>query len=174
VIRGADISSDGIYRYLLERDWDDVEQPASRERTVGFVMLNPSTADASVDDPTIRRCVGFARAWGYTRLLVGNLFALRATDPAELRTRLAPVGPRNDGVLLALPMLAEIIVCAWGVHGAFRGRDAQVLEVLRGATLRTGHIRHLGLTKAGAPRHPLYLRADIQPIAWEQPRKAVR
>ena len=118
-------------------------------------MLNPSTADAVRDDPTIRRCIGFARAWGYRRLVVTNLFGLRATLPAALRRAADPVGPRNNQYVMRAARGADRIVCAWGVHGALGNRAAEVLTLLGGF-----HVEHLGLTRHGHPRHPLYVPAS--------------
>ena len=148
MIKGAVLSPCGRYRYSLTRTW-----PTGRG-TVLFIMLNPSTADAETNDPTIRRCIAFARRWGFRRLDVGNLFAWRATDSRELRTVSDPVGPENDRRLMHLSKCADVTIVAWGAHGAYRNRDLDVLALL------TGKVEHLGLTKLGHPRHPLYLRAD--------------
>ena len=144
VAAGAEI--DGAYRYSLWRRWSTAAAPGS----VLFVMLNPSTADAYADDPTIRRCMGFARSWGYGGIMVGNLFAFRAADP------------RNDVVLGNLARAADLIVCAWGAHRMVTRRAPAVIELLR----RIGHPHYLELTATGEPRHPLYLRADLSPVPW--------
>lgn len=136
------------YRYRLGREWP------TGEGEVLFVMLNPSTADAWVDDSTIRRCIGFAQRWGFQRLAVGNLFAWRATDPAELREASDPVGPENDYHLTEMSMAAEVTIAAWGGHGSYRDRWREVLPFLC-------DVEHLGLTKGGHPKHPLYLRNDV-------------
>ena len=147
-LRGtATLSADRAYRYLLTRRWGD--GPA-----MTWIMLNPSTADASDDDPTIRRCIGFARREGCAAIQVVNLFALRAADPRELRASPDPVGPGNDGFLLARPA-AACIVAAWGASGNFLGRSRKVRVMLGGTALLC-----LGLTSAGEPRHPLYSRSD--------------
>src|SRR4051794_16373452 len=110
VVSDAVLSPDGQYRYRLERTWE------ARAGTVTWIMLNPSTADAEVDDPTLTRCLSFTRAAGWGRLLVVNLFALRSTDPAQLAQHADPVGPRNlDHVREALQE-ANLIVAAWGAH----------------------------------------------------------
>lgn len=165
----AEVSPDGRYRYTLERDWTSDQLPGLVENVVSglavadaavlFVMLNPSTADARFDDPTIRRCLGFARAWGYNRLLVGNLFALRATDPAALLVDPDPVGPDNDDWLALLAERAHMIVAAWGAHPIARERGPIVLDLLRSQA--PTYI--LGLTKDGAPKHPLYLPGALLP-----------
>jgi hypothetical protein len=137
----------GIYRYRLGRQRED------GVGVVTFVMLNPSTADGEVNDPTIRRCIGFAWDWGYRELIVVNLFAFRATTPGELRRAVDPIGPKNDEHLLAAADQGDAVVAAWGVHGEMNARDREVMELLSShATMRC-----LGLTKAGLPRHPLYM-----------------
>jgi len=156
--KSAVLSACEKYRYRLGRTWD------AAGRLVAFIMLNPSTADADLDDPTIRRCIGFARAWGYGGLVVGNLFALRATDPKALKTTPAPIGPDNDTHLRAIASECAEVVCAWGRHGTLYGRDRSVLRLLTdsGAPLHR-------LSKPGAeyPMHPLYLPADLRPTAME-------
>lgn len=139
------------YRYTLER----VLNPLHPEPTVLFVMLNPSTADEREDDPTIRRCIGFARSWGAGRLRVVNLFAARATDPREMKAMDDPVGPGNDQWIAHEIANAETVVAAWGTHGAYRDRAADVMAMLPGVDWQC-----LGTTKDGHPRHPLYVAAN--------------
>ena len=148
---GAAFSRDGRYRYRLWRRWDR-SRPA-----IAFCMLNPSTADARRDDPTIRRCIGFARDWGYGGIEVVNIFALRATDPRALRSARDPVGPRNDAFMLRAAGRSPVVI-AWGAHGALRGRGATALRLF-GARTR---LLALGRTRSGAPPHPLYLRRDVE------------
>lgn len=155
--KGAVISGCGQYRYRLTRTWDETMPVAY------WVMLNPSTADADLDDPTVRRCVGFARAWGCGGVDVRNLFALRATDPRELRASRDPVGPDNDALHLGdLPArsLPGPVVAAWGTHGILMGRCYRVATDLK---RRGVDWQCLGLTKGGHPRHPLYVAAS-QPL----------
>jgi hypothetical protein len=153
MLRDALISECGTYRYKLWRRWD-VTKPR-----VGWIMCNPSTADAEQDDPTIRRCIGFAKAWGFGGIAVCNLYALRATDPRELWRHPAPVGPDNDSYLLD-SVDDPVTVCAWGVNG--RRGDAVIKALSRaGAALH-----YLEMTKAGIPKHPLYLRGDLTPIPF--------
>lgn len=149
---GAVFDSTRRYRYELTRRWSDGP-------TVAFVMLNPSTADDRTDDATIRRCIGYARRWGYGTLRVANLFALRATDPARLKSADDPIGPDNDAHVLAVASEADRVVAAWGAHGGYLHRDRRVLEML--GTL--GDVFCLGMTKAGQPRHPLRLPASLTP-----------
>lgn len=130
-------------------------------------MLNPSTADELGDDPTIRRCIGFARRWGYAGLIVANLFALRATDPLALFAAHDPVGdPANRDAILGAIDEAALILCAWGHFAAARDRGQEVAALVR----KRGHVPHcLGLTRQGAPRHPLYLPATTRPIPLHPP-----
>lgn len=166
--RGAELSDCELYRYRLRRVLDgkgSIER--APENPVTFVMLNPSTATASQDDPTIRRCMRFARDWGHTDLLVANLFAYRATDPAELEachtvSKAAAIGPGNDEVLMNLPAHGPI-VCAWGGHRLAKERGAYVLRLIGRPVMC------LSKTKAGAPGHPLYLPADSKPIPYWNP-----
>lgn len=140
-----------LYRYQLGRRWS--EGPA-----LGFVMLNPSTADAYVNDPTIRRCIGFARRDGFAGIVVTNLFAWRATDPRELRDAVDPVGPGCDKYIEEMP---GDVVIAWG---ATRPRPDTASRIVRVSWLLRGkRVYNLGLTKDGSCRHPLYVRAD-QPL----------
>ena len=152
---GAAFSRDRRYRYRLWRRWDR-SRPA-----IAFCMLNPSTADARRDDPTIRRCIGFARAWGYGGLEVVNIFAMRATDPRALRSARDPVGPRNDAFMLRAAARSPVVI-AWGVHGALRDRGNEALRLLGSTSL----LLALGRTRSGAPRHPLYLRHDSEPMEY--------
>lgn len=158
VERSAVISDCGQYRYELRRTWEPLAEHAV------FVMLNPSTADALVDDPTIRRCVGFARSWGCGGIVVANLFALRATDPAILTRTADPIGPENDETLDRL-CAGRLVIAAWGasVPDYWRHRPRAVTARLRE---RGAHLHHLGLTKAGHPRHPLYLSAEAARTPW--------
>lgn len=147
------LSACGLYRYKLGRTWNPSVRPAA------FVMLNPSVADAERDDPTIRRCIGFARSWGCGGIVVVNLFALRATDPLDLYCAADAIGPDNDRHILEAVRDCSAIVAAWGVHGAFRDREADVRRLLADAELAVPVVC-LGKTQAGFPRHPLYVKAD--------------
>ena len=124
-----------------------------------FIGLNPSTANETADDPTIRRCIAFARSWGHGALCMANLFAYRATQPADLRAQDDPVGPENDAYLQKLAAEAGVVVAAWGVHGTHRGRHNVVRTMLP-------TLHYLRLTKDGHPGHPLYLPASLRPAAW--------
>lgn len=156
--RGATFDSTGSYRYTLWRSWN------GRARKVAFVMLNPSTADHRADDPTIRRCIGFARTWGYGSLLVVNLFAYRTPSPDALKRAADPIGPRNDHYLRYAQRRADDVVIAWGAHGGWLDRHRRALALLGGPRRRA--LLCLGATKGGYPRHPLYLRGDRTPQPW--------
>jgi hypothetical protein len=163
--RSAIISECGLYRYRLARTWDADLRPAC------FVMLNPSTADAFRDDPTIRRCVGFARRWGLGGIVVVNLFALRAADPRALLKATDPVGPDNDRHIAAVAESAGATVVAWGAHPMAARRVEAVTSVLLD---RAVFVSCLGTTGTGQPRHPLFVRADemLRPFVLPAPKEA--
>jgi len=137
--------------------WD----PAGRKAL--FVMLNPSTATEVQNDPTVERCERRARALGFGAFTVTNIFAWRDTDPRKMRAAVDPVGPENDAAILQATREADQIVAAWGTHGAHLGRGAAVEALLRGTGLP---VHHLGLTKDGHPKHPLYIGYAQQPTLW--------
>lgn len=151
---GAVFSEDRAYRYRLTRTWGSSGTHAT------WIMLNPSTASALEDDPTIRRCMAFTKSWGLDGLIVVNLFAFRATDPRGLACA-DPVGPDNDRFIREAIHPWSTVVAAWGVHGHLWGRGAQVVRNL--AADGTG-LGCLGVTKGGHPRHPLYV-AGSTPLA---------
>lgn len=154
----AVIDKTGMYRYSLIREWD-------REKSrILFVMLNPSTADATQDDPTIRRCIGLAKAWQHGCLEVCNLFAYRATNPDELRKVADPVGPENNSYLTNAICRARVIVVAWGTKGNFNGRDREFWALVKSIKyLKNNGIFCLDETKDGHPRHPLYVSNQVVP-----------
>lgn len=162
-LSGAKLSPCGTYRYTLDRVWDSGSPAAV------YVMLNPSTADASEDDRTIVRCINFAKREGYGGITVVNLFALRSTDPEALRSHPDPVGPDNTAWLnVVLDRGPGAVIAAWGAHPFARARAAEV------AALIAAHgtpLKCLGVSLAGHPRHPLYLKADT-PLINYTPRKA--
>lgn len=142
------------YRYGLSRVWD---------RTAGsvlFVMLNPSTADEFRNDPTVARCETRARRMGFGAVMIANLFAFRATRPTDLKRAAAPVGPLNDRILAHWTNSADLTIAAWGAHGAHLDRACKYAQSL------PDRVSHLGLTKAGHPRHPLYVAFETQPQPW--------
>ena len=158
----AKISDCGKYRYELVREWSPSELAPNtvKEGQVVFCLLNPSTADAVEDDPTIRRCVGFAREWQYSRLVVVNLYAYRTPDPDELRECSDPVGANNDKYILKNAKEAAFFVVGWGRKRKGLVRDNFVLDILRSS----GIVVHaLGVNADGTPKHPLYLRKNADP-----------
>ncbi len=151
--KDALISSDGKYRYRLSRIWDG---------TIGnvvFIGLNPSTADANLDDPTIRRCIGFAKDWGFGGLTMLNLFAYRATNPKELKKVADPIGPKNLNWLRFYARQA--IVCCWGSDPMAKDWSKEVLKLIPRPMA-------LAFTKDGHPRHPLYLKKSLTPIGFKK------
>lgn len=148
--RDAVISPCGTYRYLLRRTWD-AKQPRAL-----FVMLNPSTADAEIDDATIRSCIRLSRGLGFGSFEVVNIFAFRATDPEDMAKADDPIGPDNERIVIGAINRCDTVICAWGAHPM----------AARKSTFLLGHIRSrrpaaycLGKTKAGAPKHPLYIKS---------------
>lgn len=155
--RSSAVYSDcGAYRYALTREW-------SGGPRLLFVMLNPSTADERRNDPTVERCERRARTLGFGAMRVANIFAFRATDPRVLKAAADPVGPCNDAMLRESALWADRVLCAWGTHGAHleRGRATELL--LRECTHR---LCHLGLTRQGFPRHPLYTGYAVGLVEW--------
>lgn len=152
----AVFDSTGCYRYLLRRWWDEQRLP------IGFIMLNPSQADATANDPTIRRCIGFAQSWGYGSLIVANLFAYRATQSKLLARVSDPVGPDNDRYLLALLGQTQRVILAWGDRGTLLNRSQTVLDLLSSRSVYC-----LGHNRTGQPRHPLYIRKGTQPTLFK-------
>ena len=156
---GAVISPDGFYRYQLWRAWD------RSKPMLGFVMLNPSTADAEKDDPTIRRCIKRAANEGFGGIVVHNLYAYRTSEPKLLWDAcdfggVDIVGRANDAYLEGMYIESPTVICAWGIK-ARPDRVAIVLNLLNGCDLRC-----LGRTKDGHPRHPLYVPDDAQTLDY--------
>lgn len=151
---------DGDYRYHLTRRW------GPKIDTVVWVMLNPSTADADVDDPTIRRCISFSAELGADSLRVVNLYAYRATDPKHLLAVEDPVGPMDNTViretLLAARAMRSPVIGAWGVNA----RADRVSEFVTIADECRVPLHCLGITKSGMPRHPLYVLGSTRPTPW--------
>ena len=154
VIPAAVLSSDAIYRYFLSRAWE----PSGK--VIAFIGLNPSTADASTDDPTIRRCVQFSKDWGGGSLWMVNLFAFRATKPEKLLQAADPIGVENDLWLDKAINSADLVIAAWGNHGSLLDRSTAVRSRF------LGKLHALSVTGRGMPGHPLYLRADTVPQAY--------
>ena len=150
------------YRYRLSREWAKPlsGQGYSHPPTITWIMLNPSTADAEQDDPTIRRCITFSDRWGFSKLIVVNLFALRATNPKHLLTETNPVGQRNHAYIQAAINESDGVIAAWGAFGLAVPDD--VRQVLEGVNLWC-----LGTTKEGHPRHPLYVKTITDRVRYE-------
>ena len=148
MIGDADFSSCGNYRYALRRQW------MLGKGSVLWVLLNPSTATAELDDPTIRRCIGFAQGWGYQGMTLANVFALRSTNPKALRTHPYPEGPNNQEWLSRLSSEGhDLVIAAWGHHGAYLESGNRATLILN----RQADVMCLGTTDNEQPRHPLYL-----------------
>lgn len=159
---GAMFSQCRAYRYTLWRRWVD-DCPLSR--MVAFIGLNPSTADESVNDPTVTRCINFARSWGYDGMVMLNLFAFRATDPKVMKAHAEPIGSSNDDAIRDVASEIAEVVFAWGNHGLYKGRGDHVAEMvgqLDGVTQVGVYSSHLGLTGSLQPKHPLYLKATTK------------
>lgn len=150
----AVISDDQKYRYYLSRKWSE------EGKVIAFIGLNPSTADAERDDPTIRRCINFAKSWGGSKLVMGNLYAYRSTNPNILNSVDDPIGVDNDAWLARIISESQIVIAAWGVLGKIHGRDIQILNNHR------ANLSYLKLTKEGYPAHPLYLSSTLTPIKY--------
>ena len=145
--KNAIISEDNKYRYQLSRCWDETKP------SILFIMLNPSTADASIDDPTIRRVISFAKSWGYGGVYVGNLFAFRSTDPKGLKQTVDPIGENNLHHIQTLVGLVDKVIYAWGNNK----KEPNWLRDL----VATPYC--IDISKKGVPKHPLYLKSDLQP-----------
>jgi len=160
--RGAIFDPEEKYRYMLWREWD--KDWTITDGQVLFIMLNPSTADAEVLDPTVRRCLGYAMDWGFRRMMVANLFALRSTDPAALKQAGDPVGPDNDLAISVGVASSTLVVAAWGTHGTLKGRDREVEKIVS----RWKNLFCLARTRQGIPAHPLYLKKDLEPTLYRE------
>lgn len=157
--RTTQFSEDRRYRYTLWRQWGDLFIPDNK--FVAFCCLNPSTADETLDDPTIRRCVGFSKRWGYSAFCMVNLFAFRATDPNDMKLAQDPIGPDNNEWIQRIAEQSSLFICGWGCHGSWRKRDAEVISRLKMGAVP---LMKLGsLTQEGYPRHPLYLSGALDP-----------
>jgi len=151
----CDFSPCRKYRYTLWRWWNKSKPYAS------FICLNPSTADEISDDNTVRRCINYSKDWGYGGFLMLNIFAFRATDPKVMKAQEDPIGPDNDMWIKKLAKDAGVVVAAWGSHGAYMDRGEHVKNMIPG-------LKCLKRTKSGQPQHPLYLKKDLRPIAYNK------
>lgn len=140
------------WRYSLIRVWGDSNNLAA------FVGLNPSTADEKTDDPTVRRCRSWAKAWGFGGMIMLNIFAFRATDPRDMRKAEDPVGPGNDKALLENLQRCHLRIAAWGKHGGYLERGEVVLKMMQSV----GLVKCFGLNGDGSPKHPLYQPNDVK------------
>ena len=148
---GANFSACRKYRYVLWRKWDTSKPYAL------FIGLNPSTADEIEDDPTINRCINYARDWGYGGLYMANLFAFRATNPDDMMSASDPVGPDNDSWIKKLSHDASIVIAAWGNDGSYNGRSKEVVSMIPS-------LMCLKINKTGEPAHPLYQPGSATPV----------
>lgn len=151
---GADFSECKRYRYRLWRRWN------RNEPYCNFIMLNPSTADQNVNDPTVERCQRRAAMWGYGGLLVTNLFAYRSTNPKLLKLVADPIGPENDRIIVEVARKCKLVICAWGSHLMVHDREGHVVRILRDAGIKPQVLGH------NRPAHPLYLSYDRWPQLW--------
>lgn len=149
---GADLSPDRVYRYRLWRRWGDGP-------CMTFIGLNPSTADETEDDQTIKKCIGFAQRNGCEAIEMLNLFAFRATEPSDMKAAVDPIGPENDNVLVEHASEARFVIACWGVHGSFRQRDVAVTRMLLAAGIP---VKCLGVTQQGYPCHPVVRAYDAE------------
>ncbi|KAA2213909.1 DUF1643 domain-containing protein [Teichococcus oryzae] len=162
VVSRAVFSEDGRYRTFLERRWDG--KPFGSPGFVAWIMMNPSTADERVDDPTVRRARDFTRRWGFGAMVVLNSFALRATRPAMLLEAEDPVGPGNDEAIREWSRQAERVIVAWGLPPRpLRWRGAALAALLREAGVKPLALK---VTASGEPGHPLYIAGDTLPVPW--------
>lgn len=161
MFREAIISECGLYRYLLIRSWDDLKP------RVTFIGLNPSTGDGKEDDPTIRRMISFAQKWGYGGFFLVNLFAYRSPYPNTLLDVPDPVGPKNDRFIQSVQKLSEKIIFCWGAHKIAESREKQVIASFPDAFC-------FGKTKAGKPKHPLYISSEVLLLPYIQQRSSVK
>lgn len=155
---GATFSDCEKYRYTLWRSWGVGD-------LANFIMLNPSTADESTNDPTVERCERRAREYGFGGLIVTNLFAWRSTDPKQLNKVLDPIGRENNDAIKETAAQCKIVVCAWGKDGTIMARNESVLKMLR--EFCPEKLRYLKLTKDGHPYHPLYVPYSMKPVLFD-------
>lgn len=160
-LRGAYFSPCRTWRYSLWRRWEDCDVG----RMCVFCCLNPSTADENEDDPTVRRCIDFSKAWGYSGFVMTNIFAARQTDPLKMKMFSDPIGPENDEALRFFMMNAGKFVLAWGNHGNFMGRSDAVLDMLESAERWAWCLR---MTQQNQPWHPLYISGATVLMKFER------
>lgn len=157
LVSTAKFSPCQLFRYELVRVWDN------QKPTVNWLMLNPSTATEKILDPTLRRCLGYAKAWGHGGMIITNLFALRSTNPKGLLGVLDPIGPDNDSAIIDAWSKCSTTVVGWGKTGLFKGRARQVVSMLQ---QHGAHLFCVSTNKDGSPGHPLYLKGGLSPIQF--------
>lgn len=166
MINSTIFSSDRKWRYTLWRDFtigscDMFSKPKPHAgQFTQFLCLNPSTADETIDDPTVRRCINFSKLWGYDGFCMTNIFAWRDTDPKGMMAQPDPVGCDNDMWISKIAKETGIIICAWGTHGKFMSRDKRIKEIL---VPFKDKVFCLGINSDGSPRHPLYISSFFKP-----------
>ncbi len=153
MIKDAIISSDDKYRYVLSRIWDESKSK------VMIIGLNPSTADASQNDPTIRKCIKYAKSWGYGGIYMLNLFAFRTSKPKVMFSADEPIGVENDQYLMDYSLKCDKVVCAWGNDGNYKNRSSEIKSKL-------SNLYYLARNKSGEPSHPLYLKSELTPARF--------
>ena len=153
MIKDAIISSDDKYRYMLSRIWD------KSKSKVMIIGLNPSMADASQDDPTIRKCIKYAKSWGYGGVYMLNLFAFRTPKPKVMFVADEPIGIENDKYLMDYSLKCDKVVCAWGNDGNYKNRSSE-------AKSKLSNLHYLMLNNSGEPAHPLYLKPELTPVRF--------
>ncbi len=156
MIKKANFSPCRKYRYTLTRTWD------KNKGIVAFVGLNPSTADENRDDHTITHCINYAKQWGYGGLVMINLFAFKATAPANMKIADDPIGQKNDYWLLKIAKEVDLIIACWGNPGTFLNRGKDVYNLLKNHNMKC-----LKINETGEPHHPLYLPENSKPIKFE-------
>ena len=151
--KDAILSEDKKYRYVLSRIWDESKPK------VMIIGLNPSTADAINDDPTITKCINFAKSWGYGGVYMLNLFAFRTSKPKVMFSADEPIGVENDKYLIDYSLKCDKVVCTWGNDGSYKNRNSEIKSIL-------SNLHYLALNKSGEPAHPLYLKSELIPIKF--------
>jgi len=157
MIKDAILDKNRKYRYMLKRQWGE-----RNDNFVNFVLLNPSTANETVDDPTIKACVKFSQNLGYDGFYVTNLFAFRTKSPEVLKKSENPIGDENDKYIKRYALKSKLVVIAWGNHGNFLNRNNEVLKIL--SEIKTPHC--LAVTNSGSPKHPLYIKRTTNTKKW--------
>lgn len=165
MIKQACLSSCEQYRYELRRIWDE-DKPK-----VLFIMLNPSIADSDVDDPTIRRCIGYAKDWGFGGILVGNLFAYRSTDPNGLLKVQDPIGDDNIWHIKNMYKETETVVCAWGNNNIVERLEKKIEHDYRPLSFIKSDLHCLEISNNGTPKHPLQLKKELKLIYYDTNKK---